>query len=303
MQQPACRLPPRSCAPLPDYRGRRCSGCYPALEARGYVRRDTRERGWRLGFRLFELAQGAWTGLDLNAAAEDEIARLPELTGETVRLATLDGSDCVIVGGADGTQAIRHAAALGQRTPWHDSAGGRALVAFAEAGVRSALLAAVPERNRAALEASLELTRGRGYATGTDAADGVADLAAPVLDVRGNAAAALALAGPAYRLDDRRLHALAPVLMAAARRVSHNAGGTPWSLTRLHSPARLRAAFVSSMRPTPCSAKRRTGRLAIARFIGSTCCALPCIVPMQPRVPSRVWQAPPCRGGAEASSW
>jgi sugar lactone lactonase YvrE/DNA-binding IclR family transcriptional regulator len=207
-----------------------------ALEARGYVRRDKRERGWRLGFRLFELAQGAWTGFDLHDAAEGEIARLPELTGETVQLATLDGSDCVIVGGADGTQAIRHAASLGQRTAWYDSAGGLALVAFAEGTVRSALLAAMPERSRTVLEASLELTRGRGYAVGNDAGDGVADLAAPVLDVRGNAAAALALAGPAYRLDDRRLHALAPVLMAAARRVSHNAGGTTWSLTPAPRP-------------------------------------------------------------------
>ena len=207
-----------------------------ALEARGYVRRDKRERGWRLGFRLFELAQGAWSGFDLNAAAKDEIARLPELTGESVQLATLDGSDCVVVGGADGTQAIRHAATLGQRSAWPETAGGLALVAFSESGTRSALLAAIPERGRGALEASLELTRGRGYAVGAAAADGVADVAAPVLDVRGIAAAALAIAGPAYRLDDRRLHALAPVLMAAARRVSHNAGGTTWSLTPAARP-------------------------------------------------------------------
>ena len=201
-----------------------------ALEARGYVRRDPRERGWRLGFRLFELAQGAWNGFDLTETALDEIAGLPALTGETAQFATLDGVDCVIVGAADGTQAIRHAASLGQRSPWQESAAGRALVAFADAGVRTALVAALPARTRVAEEGALELTRGRGYAVGADSGDGVADLAAPVLDVRGHAAAALALAGPAYRLDDRRLHALAPVLMAAARRVSHNAGGTTWSL-------------------------------------------------------------------------
>ncbi len=207
-----------------------------ALEARGYVRRDARDHGWRLGFRLFELAQGAWSGFDLQEAALGEIARLPEATGETVQLATLDGGDCVVVGGADGTQAIRHAAALGQRTPWADGAGGLALVAFADAGVRGALLAALPAARRASLEAAIELTRGRGYAVGADSGDGVADLAAPILDVRGQAAAALALAGPAYRLDDRRLHALAPVLMAAARRVSHNAGGTAWSLAPAARP-------------------------------------------------------------------
>jgi sugar lactone lactonase YvrE/DNA-binding IclR family transcriptional regulator len=200
-----------------------------ALEARGYVRREPGERGWRLGFRLFELAQAAWTAFDLHDAGLDEIARLSESTGETMQLVTLDGSDCVIVGAADGTQAIRRAASLGERTGWVEAAGGLALAAFADANVRKALLGAVPAERRAPLQAAIELARGRGYAVGART-DDVADLAAPILDVRGHAAAALALAGPAYRLDDRRLHALAPVLMAAARRVSHDASGTAWSL-------------------------------------------------------------------------
>ena len=205
------------------------------------MRREPREHGWRLGFRLFELAQAAWTGWDLHDAGLDEIAGLSEATGETVQLVTLDGSSCVIIGAADGTQPIRRAASLGERTVWTKAAGGLALVAFADAGVRKALLGALAAERRAALQAAIELARGRGYAVGARSDDGVADLAAPVLDVRGHAAAALALAGPAYRLDDRRLHALAPVLMAAARRVSHGAGGTAWSLAaapRTGAPSR-----------------------------------------------------------------
>jgi sugar lactone lactonase YvrE len=44
------------------------------------------------------------------------------------------------------------------------------------------------------------------------------------------------LAGPAYRLGSERLHALAPLLMAAARRVAHDAGGTAMSLVPMPSP-------------------------------------------------------------------
>lgn len=212
-----------------------------ALEGRGYVRRDERGRGWRLGYRLFELAQAAWSEFDLRDAALDELARLPGATGETTLLAVLDGADCLIVGGVDGTQAIRHASESGQRTRWADSAAGLALVAFAESSVREALLAASTESagrvpDPQALRAAIELARGRGYAVLTGDAQGVAEIAAPVLDVRGHAAAALALAGPAFRLDDRRLHALAPLLMAAARRVSHNAGGTAISLAPAPRP-------------------------------------------------------------------
>ena len=53
------------------------------LEARGYTRRVA--RGWQLGFRLFELAQSAWRGFDLADAAQEEIAKLPEATGETMQ--------------------------------------------------------------------------------------------------------------------------------------------------------------------------------------------------------------------------
>jgi sugar lactone lactonase YvrE/DNA-binding IclR family transcriptional regulator len=207
-----------------------------ALEARGYVRRDERARGWRLGFRLFELAQAAWSDFDLRAAALDELARLPDATGETTLLAILDGADCLIVGGADGTQAIRHASASGQRTRWWDSAPGLALVAFAETGVRDGLLDGLPASDKEAMRAAIELARGRGYAVAGGDAQGVAEIAAPILDIHGRSAAALALAGPAFRLDDRRLHALAPLLMASARRVSHNAGGTAISLSSTPRP-------------------------------------------------------------------
>ena len=207
-----------------------------ALEARGYVRRDKRERGWRLGFRLFELAQGAWTGFDLHDAAEGEIASLPDSPAKPC------SSQRSTVPTRRRWRRGRHAGDPARRRPRATHAHGTTARAVSrwsrspKAACEARLLAALPERTRRRLEASLELTRGRGYAVGTDGADGVADLAAPVLDVRGNAAAALALAGPAYRLDDRRLHALAPVLMAAARRVSHNAGGTTWSLTPAPCP-------------------------------------------------------------------
>lgn len=207
-----------------------------ALESRGWIRRDGRDRGWRLGFRLFELAQAAWSEFDLRDAAAAELATLAAATGETALLAVIDGESCVIVGGADGTQTIRHASAPGQRTRWDLGAAGVALVAFADPRVRDTLIAALPAERREPMRATLELARGRGYAAfGPDGND-VAEVAAPVLDIHGMSAAALALAGPAFRLDARRLHALAPIAMAAARRVAHNAGGSATSLAPAPRP-------------------------------------------------------------------
>lgn len=206
------------------------------LEQRGLIRRDARDRTWRPGFRLLEFAQAAWSGFDLRDSAEDELAALIDATGETVQLAVADGDTCVVVAGASGRQAIRHAATLGARSFWRDSAPGLALVAFGDPATRRALIDALPAAAREPAQAAVDLTRGRGYAIGPVADDGVADVAAPVLDYRGQAAAALSLAGPRFRLDDTRLNALAPVLMAAARRVSHNAGGTAMSLAPAPPP-------------------------------------------------------------------
>lgn len=60
---------------------------------------------------------------------------------------------------------------------------------------------------------------------------GTSAVAAPILDYRGIAVGAMAIMGLAFRLAEERLHGLAPLLMEAARRLSHDAGGTVMSLS------------------------------------------------------------------------
>ncbi len=201
-----------------------------ALEGRGLLRRDAEDRTWRLGYRLLELAHGVWSDLDLRATAAPELAALRDATDETVLFGVLDDDACVIGEAAPGRQAIRLAADVGQRTPWPASPLGCAIAAWLEAAVARNLLDRLPAATRSVLEPALELARGRGYyVQGIDSA-GTSAVAAPILDYRGIAVAAIAIMGPAFRLPPDRLHALAPPLMEAARRLSHNAGGTAMSL-------------------------------------------------------------------------
>lgn len=221
-----------------------------ALEGRGLLRRDPLDRTWRLGFRLLELAHGVWSELDLRAAAAPELAAIRDATDETVLFGVLDDDACVIGDAAAGRQAIRLAADVGQRTAWQSSPLGCAIAAWLEPAAARNLLDRLPGAVRAELEPALELARGRGYyVQGVDSA-GTSAVAAPILDYRGIAVGAIGIVGPAFRLPPDRLHALAPPLMEAARRLSHNAGGTAMSL----APGRPEGRMTPGVR---CSAEGR----------------------------------------------
>jgi len=215
-----------------------------ALAARGLLRRDPVDRTWRPGYRLLELAHGVWSDLDLRAAAAPELAAIRDATAETALFGVLDGDACVIAEAASGRQAIRLAADVGQRDPWHASPLGCAIAAWLEPAAAASLLGALDDYARALLAPRLELARGRGYyLQGADAA-GTNAVAAPIVDYRGIAVAAIAVVGPAFRLEESHLHALAPMLMESARRLSHNAGGTVMSL----SPAKAQGAVAGGIR-------------------------------------------------------
>ena len=201
-----------------------------ALEGRGLLRRSTADRSWRLGYRLLELAHGVWSELDLRAAAAPELATLRDTTDETVQFGVLAGDASVIGDAAEGRQAIRLAADVGQRRAWWECPLGCAIAAHLEPVAMRALLEPLPPTRRAVLEGALELARGRGYFVQARDAAGTSAVAAPLLDYRGVAVAAIGVVGPAFRLPPERLHALAPPLMEAARRLSHNAAGTIMSL-------------------------------------------------------------------------
>ncbi len=201
-----------------------------SLAARGLLRRDPADRTWRPGYRLLELAHGVWSDLDLRASAAPELAAIRDATAETALFGVLDGNSSVIADAASGRQAIRLAADVGQRDAWHASPLGCAIVAWLEPAAAASLLRDVGPDAHAVLAPRLELARGRGYYVHSADAAGTSAIAAPILDYRGIAVAAIAVVGPAFRLADDRLHALAPTLMEAARRLSHNAGGTVMSL-------------------------------------------------------------------------
>lgn len=206
----------------------------------GLLRVDERDQTYRLGHRLFQMAHRVWDGFDLRGAAEPELERLRDLSGETTRLAVLDGEEALTIDQREATQPVRLGNGVGARAAAYASGAGKALLAHLDPLARDRLLARLKlERftpntivDRDELGRHLDLAKARGYAVSyEEQSPGVASVAAPVLDHRARAIGAVAIVGPAYRLSPERLHAFGRDVMEAARRVSGNAGQSAMSIT------------------------------------------------------------------------
>lgn len=225
----------------------------------GLLRVDDREQVYHLGFRLFEMAHRVWDQFDLRSAAEPELERLRDLTGETVRLAILDHDEVLYVDQREASQTIRLGNGVGARASAYASGAGKAILAYLDPLIREQILNRLDlERftpntitDRAALAQQLDLTKARGYAVSFEEQHvGVSSVAAAILDHRARAIGAIAIVAPAYRLGLDRLHALGRDVMEAARRISGNAGQLAMSIRINPRPLGADRDDVASVVPT-----------------------------------------------------
>lgn len=219
-----------------------------ALASRGLVRPDAEGRGLRLGFHLFELAHRAWSDVDLRGSAREALDLLHERSHEMVVLGIRSGHRFVYVDLRESRFDVRLTASVGQSEPLTASALGMAILSGLadddddERELHEEIEAvagwAEPSARRDAFRAAMRLAAGRGYAIRvSDGADGIASIAAPVLDFAGRPIAAIGVLGPAHRLTEERLHALAPDVIEGARRTTSNAGNAVQSIEPRPRPA------------------------------------------------------------------
>lgn len=216
------------------------------LIAYGLVRYDANEATYQLGMRLFEMARRVWEDIDLRGAASAEMARLNEMTGESIALALIDDGTATYIDEVEGRHHLRERTRVGQRVPLLRTAIGKVLAAGLDQAARGRLIidAARSETDRgrfadaAEVRAHLDLVNARGYALELEEhIAGIVGVAAPILDHRGVTVAAIGLTAPATRLGRERLHELGPLLIEATRRASMRAGGAPRPVCTVPRPA------------------------------------------------------------------
>ncbi|GAA4122775.1 SMP-30/gluconolactonase/LRE family protein [Aminobacter aganoensis] len=219
---------------------------------------DPRDQVYRLAPRIFEWAHRVWDNFDLRGAAEPELGRLRDMTGEAVRLGVLDAASVLYIDQREAPQALRLNNGVGGRVAPHASGIGKAILAHLTLERRRALLADSELQRLTSstivdmeeLSRQLDLIKARGYAISLNEQNsGISSVAAPVLDHRGEPIGAIGIVGPSSRLPEDRLHALGRDVIEAARRTAGNFGEFVMSLAATPRPLGPERADVSCVIP------------------------------------------------------
>jgi IclR family acetate operon transcriptional repressor len=198
------------------------------LEKKRFVERDPVTGVYHLGIRLLQMAYLTLEQNDLRRIAAPFLRRLWENHQETIHLAVLDDVDVVFVDVIESQQRVKLAAAIGQRLPVCATASGKAILAcMPDEYVRHILQRGQPRYTEHTLVTSeaffedLGRVRERGFAFDEQELEvGINAVAAAILDLHGQPMAAVAIAGPAFRLTQERLIEFGPSVLAAARDIT-----------------------------------------------------------------------------------
>jgi len=204
-----------------------------ALCAGGLLMQNPANERYCLGPTLVVLGRRAEASLGYDRALPP-LRLLAEETGESVNLGIRAGADVLVVLDVPSSSPLRFSQEAGSRVPIHTSAMGKCLLAFSPHPAQEVAalgeLPRVTERTiteRARLAEQLALVRDRGWGLNDEERNpGVRAMAVPVLRPDGTAAGAIAVQGPAIRIDDARLQlllgplqrtaaSLAPILVAS----------------------------------------------------------------------------------------
>jgi DNA-binding IclR family transcriptional regulator len=223
------------------------------LQARGYVTQDRHTGRYAAGVRCFELGSMWAQNLDVRVVAAPHLARLNELSRETVHLGVYEHGDVVYIDRLESPQQVIAKSYVGRRCPATCVATGRVLLAYSEhAEIDRVLGEPLPKFTEHSivdpdeLGAMLRQVRVDGYGVNRCSyRDEVSGIAAPVRDHTGRVVASVGLCMPDHRFSEERFQSLRELTVQAAVDVSRALGG-PQSIVTARAES---AAVPTSPRP------------------------------------------------------
>lgn len=187
------------------------------FENRGFVERGEGSVKYRLGLSAYEMGQKLLSRMGILRLARPVMERLARQCNESVYFMVRRNDEVLLLDMIDSTQQVKIAALTGQRFPLAATAVGELFLAFGEAAADGEIGAAAAARDG---------MRRQGVCVDEHAfGEGVVCLAVPLLNAKGEAAAVMAILGPAFRMSPERIEAeLAPQLKEAGHVISAGLG-------------------------------------------------------------------------------
>lgn len=208
-----------------------------ALVETHFVVKDEENGAYAPSIKLWELGSAVLAKLDLRRHAQHQMEALMNLTGESVHLSVLDGTEVVYVHKVESDNPVRAYSQIGGRAPAYCVATGKAQLAYCGTSL-------IVEANRhlkafttrtitdpEQFQREMKKVREQGFALNrAEWRDDVWGIAAPVMDARGSVIAAVGISGPSGRFRKSVLGVWTQAVVATANDVSHSLGG--------HQPSR-----------------------------------------------------------------
>ena len=199
----------------------------------GYVERDPRTRGYRLGYKILTLSRPLLSGDDKTALVDAGLRDVSARTGESVHYSVLDRDCAVLVQRVKGSQLVTIDFQIGDRAPLHCTSIGKVLLAYQAApAIEDAIRRGLPKAARNTItdpdrfRAELRKVRAQGYAyDDLEFADDMRCVAVPVQEKGGLVASGISLSGPSSRYTAQRLRELRDIALDVARTLSRKLGG------------------------------------------------------------------------------
>ncbi len=181
------------------------------LKSRRYLDQDPATGKFRLGLQCFNLGATFINGLDIRQRVRPYLVQLVAETGETGHLVILEGDEIIYLDKVESRRPFSLSTRVGWKTAPHSTAAGKVLLAFLpSARLEEILPAKVPRftantiTDRDELKKHLDEIRLAGYAVDHGENQvGVACVAAPVKNEKGDVVAAISVSGPAGRVLPR----------------------------------------------------------------------------------------------------
>lgn len=198
------------------------------LRELGYVHRDNRSR-YRLSLKLFELANCIDDIDEVRSITRSFMRELSAAHGETVNLGRLEDDHVIIIDTVLGTEVIKFDSRIGDRSPVHTLAMGKAILSFRpeaeqDAYIEKAEFTPLTEKtitSKADFKAELIKTRNRGYAVDDEEwCLGLRCVSIPVFN-QDHPSYAISVSGPASRMTPEKIDMLRGELLLVSKSLAN----------------------------------------------------------------------------------
>ncbi len=197
------------------------------LKENGWVYQDEVSKNYRIGIRFLVFANEWRTQLELVRQSAPIIEDLVEKTRQTAILSVIEEDRAVCLHKVESRNAIKLVSRIGEKTPLHATATGKALLAHASKSLQEEILTGdlrsftpFTITSPILLREEMARIREKRYAISVEEVDpGAASIGVPILGRKGQLIAGLSIAGPRFDFEGR-FEEFIPLVVEAASAIA-----------------------------------------------------------------------------------